>query len=194
MADMAGFHVLGVPGSLRARSLNRALLRAAARLAPDATSVEIFDLHDVPPYDEDRDEHRGGHDTPGAVARLRERLRAADAVVLASPEYNWGASGVIKNAIDWVSRPPAESPLRHKPVALMGCSGGPAGTGRAQLQLRQHLQSLKAYTLPEPEVQLGFAAERFDDALELVDEEVAALVRAQLAALQRWAQALRDHS
>jgi chromate reductase, NAD(P)H dehydrogenase (quinone) len=86
MADMAGFHVLGVPGSLRARSLNRALLRAAAKLAPQGTSVEIFDLQDVPPYDEDRDEHRGGHDMPGAVARLRERLRTADAVLLASPE------------------------------------------------------------------------------------------------------------
>jgi chromate reductase, NAD(P)H dehydrogenase (quinone) len=194
MADMAGFHVLGVPGSLRARSLNRALLRAAAKLAPQGTSVEIFDLQDVPPYDEDRDEHRGAHDMPGAVARLRERLRTADAVLLASPEYNWGPSGVIKNAIDWASRPPAESPLRHKPVALMGCSGGPAGTGRAQLQLRQHLQSLKAYTLPEPEVQLGFAADRFDDALELVDADAAALVRAQLAALQRWARALHAHA
>jgi chromate reductase, NAD(P)H dehydrogenase (quinone) len=194
MADMPGFHVLGVPGSLRARSLNRALLRAAAKLAPDGTSVEIFELHDVPPYDEDRDEHRGGHDMPAAVARLRERLRAADAVVLATPEYNWGPSGVLKNAIDWASRSPADSPLRHKPVALMGCSGGPAGTGRAQLQLRQYLQSLKAYTLPEPDVQLGFAAKRFDDGLELVDEEAAALVGAQLAALRSWAQALHDHA
>jgi chromate reductase len=194
MADMPGFHVLGVPGSLRARSLNRALLRAAAKLAPEGTSVEIFELHDVPPYDEDHDEHRGGHDMPGAVVRLRERLRAADAVVLATPEYNWGPSGVLKNAIDWASRPPAESPLRHKPVALMGCSGGPAGTGRAQLQLRQYLQSLKAYTLPEPDVQLGFAAKRFDDGLELVDDEAAALVGAQLTALRRWAQALHDHA
>jgi chromate reductase, NAD(P)H dehydrogenase (quinone) len=190
---MPGFLIVGVPGSLRARSYNRALLRAAAGLVPDGASLEIVELHDVPPYNEDHDVHRGGHGMAPSVVHLRERVGAADAVVLASPEYNWGPSGVIKNAIDWASRPPAESPLRHKPVALMGCSGGPAGTGRSQLQLRQYLQSLKAYTLPEPEVQLGFARERFDDELTLIDEEAVALVRAQLEALMRWARALRDH-
>jgi chromate reductase len=191
---MTPFHVVGVSGSLRRRSFNRALLRAYAELAPDGVTLEIFELHDVPLYDEDHDEYRGGADMPAAVVALRERVAAADAVVLACPEYNWGPSGVLKNAIDWISRPPAESPLRHKPVALIGCAGGPAGTGRAQLQTRQHLQSLKAYALPEPEVQVGFAEDRFDDDLRLVDEETTELLRAQLGALVRWSQALRDHS
>ena len=187
---MADFHVLGLPGSLRRASYNHALLRAAAALVPEGMELEIFPLHDVPVYDEDHDQFRGGSDTPRAVLELRERMRAADAVVLSTPEFNWGPSGVMKTALDWVSRPPAESPLRHKAVALMGCSGGPAGTGRAQLQLRQHLQSLKAYTLPEPEVQLGHQRERFDEELRLIDEETAELLHAQMAALRRWAQAL----
>jgi chromate reductase, NAD(P)H dehydrogenase (quinone) len=189
---MEAFHIVGIPGSLRARSFNRALLRAAAGLVPAGATFEIVELHDVPPYDDDRDENRGGHDTPAAVTRLRERCAAADAMVLASPEYNWGPSGVMKNAIDWLSRPPRESPLHHKAVALMGCSGGPAGTGRAQLQLRQHLQYLTSYVLPEPQVQLGFSRERFDDELRLVDEEAVRLVAEQLEALVRWARAVRE--
>jgi chromate reductase len=187
---MTPFHVLGIPGSLRRDSYNRALLRAYAALAPDDVDFQIFELHDVPHYDEDHDEHRGGSDMPAAVVRMRERIAQADAVVLASPEYNWGPSGLMKNAIDWASRPPSNSPLRHKPVALIGAAGGPAGTGRAQLQLRQHLQSLKAFTLVEPEVQVGFADQRFDDALELIDEDVADLLREQLEALRAWAEAL----
>jgi chromate reductase len=193
LPSMTPFTVLGIAGSLRHDSFNLALLRAHAELAPDDVRFEIFDLHDVPLYDEDHDAFRGGEDMPESVVAMRDRIAAADAVVLACPEYNWGPSGVLKNAIDWASRPPAESPLRHKPVALIGCSGGPAGTGRAQLQTRQHLQSLKAYTLPEPEVQVGFAKDRFDSELELVDEEVAGLLRSQLAALRRWAEALRGH-
>ncbi|HEY7620412.1 MAG TPA: NAD(P)H-dependent oxidoreductase [Solirubrobacteraceae bacterium] len=190
---MTPFTVVGVAGSLRHDSYNRALLRAAAELAPDDVTFTIFDLDGVPLYDEDHDEYRGGDHMPDAVVALREAISAADAVVLACPEYNWGPSGVLKNAIDWASRPPAESPLRHKPVALIGCSGGPAGTGRAQLQTRQHLQSLKAYTLPEPDVQIGFAKDRFDDDLALVDDDVAQLLRDQLDALRRWAAALRNH-
>jgi chromate reductase, NAD(P)H dehydrogenase (quinone) len=193
LPSMTPFTVLGIAGSLRHDSYNLALLRADAELAPDDVSFQIFDLHEVPLYDEDHDENRGGDDMPASVVAMRERIAAADAVVLACPEYNWGPSGVLKNAIDWASRPPAESPLRHKPVALIGCSGGPAGTGRAQLQTRQHLQSLKAYALPEPEVQVGFAKDRFDEKLELVDEEVAEVLRSQLATLRRWAQALRGH-
>jgi len=189
---MAPFHIVGVPGSLRARSFNRALLRAAAGLVPSGATFEIVELHGVPPYDDDRDENRGGHDTPAAVIDLRARSAAADALVLASPEYNWGPSGVMKNAIDWLSRPPQDSPLRHKPVALMGCSGGAAGTGRAQLHLRQYLAFLATYVLPEPQVQIGFSRERFDDDLRLVDEEAARLVGEQLAALVRWAGVVRE--
>ena len=133
------FSVLGMAGSLRRRSYNRALLRAAAKLAPAGVEVEVFELGELPLYNADLDETRGGGPYPQPVAALREKVIAADALLLAVPEYNWGPSGVIKNAVDWVSRPSGKSPLAYKPVALMGAAPGPAGTGRGQLQLRQNL-------------------------------------------------------
>ena len=102
---------------------------------------------------------------------------------MATPEYNYGVPGVLKNALDWMSRPPAESPLRHKPVAIMGASTGNFGTARAQLALRQTFQFIESYVLPKPEVMVFRAAERFDDDGELTDETTRELVVAQLA---RW--------
>jgi hypothetical protein len=119
LPSMTPFTVLGVAGSLRHDSYNHALLRADAELAPDDVGFEIFDLHDVPLYDEDHDEYRGGDHMPGSVVALRDRIAAADAVVLACPEYNWGPSGVLKNAIDWASRP-----------SCCGRSWPPCGGGR----------------------------------------------------------------
>jgi chromate reductase len=124
------------------------------------------------------------------VEELVERVRAADALLLASPEYNWGPSGVIKNALDWVSRPVGASPLFEKPVALAGVSPGPAGTGRAQLQLRDHLLSTNSYVLQQPVVQIGDAKRRFDSELRLIDAETRELVVAQLVALRDWARRL----
>lgn len=178
--------VLGIAGSLRAGSFNRALLRAAVELAPAGVEVEPFDLRDVPLYDGDSDEALGGGAYPERVRVLREAVTGADALLLAVAEYNWGPSGVLKNAIDWASRPAGRSPLAEKPVALMGASPGPAGTGRAQLQLRQHLLSTNSYVLQAPQVQLGGARERFDDAGRLVDDDARALVTALLEALRAW--------
>lgn len=186
----ATFTIAGICGSLRVRSFNRALLAAAQELAPADVVVTILDVSRVPLYDADRDELAGGADTPEPVLELRRAIAEADALLLAVPEYNWGPSGVMKNLIDWASRPPASSPLRHKPIALAGTSPGPAGTGRAQLQLRQNLLFTKSYVLLEPDVMLGFARERFDGSLRLVDEEARALVRAQLEALVAWARGL----
>ena len=182
----APIDVVGFAGSLRRRSFNRALLRAAVSLAPAHVAIEALDLAEIPVYNADLDETQGGGPYPQAVAALRERVRRADAVWIAVPEYNWGPSGVTKNVVDWLSRPVRSAPLTDKPVAIAGVSPGPAGTGRAQLQLRMNLLSINCYVLQTPFVQVGGAAARFDDDLRLVDEPTRELVRNQLAALAEW--------
>ena len=143
------FSILGLAGSLRRESYNRALLRAAAGLAPPGVTIVIFErLGEIPPYNDDV-RLRG---LPDPVAALWQAVAAADALLVATPEYNYGVPGVLKNALDWVSRPPAETPLRHKPVAIMGASTGNFGTARAQLALRQTFQFVESYALPKPEV------------------------------------------
>jgi chromate reductase len=185
------FHIAGMAGSLRARSYNRALLRAAAALAPEGVEISIFDLAPLPLYNADLDESASGGPTPEPVLSLRAVIRDADALLLAVTEYNWGVSGVLKNAIDWASRPPATSALVHKPIGLIGTSPGPAGTGRAQLQLRQNFLFTRSYVLVEPVVTLGGAAALFDVDLELVDDEARAAVRGLIEALVRWAGQVR---
>ena len=187
----ASFTVLGMAGSLGRRSYNRALLAAAAEAAPAGIEVSSLDLAELPMYNPDFDEHLGGGGPfPAPVEELVERVSAADALLLVTPEYNWGPSGVIKNALDWVSRPVGASPLFEKPVALAGVSPGPAGTGRAQLQLREHLLSTNSYALQRPVVQVGDGRRRFDSEMRLVDEDVRALLAAQLEALREWARRL----
>lgn len=178
--------VVGIAGSLRERSFNRALLDTAAELAPEGLDVAAHGLEDMPMYNSDRDESFGGGPYPASVADLRGAVEDADGVLIVSPEYNWGPSGVIKNAIDWLSRPANGSPLYHKPIALMGTSPGPAGTGRAQLQMRQWLQSTRSHVLLEPDVQLGGAGNLFDDDLHLIDPDARALVARQLEAFLFW--------
>lgn len=182
------FSILGLAGSLGRRSYNRALLAAAAELAPDGIAVEVFELAPVPLYNPDLDEHlAGGGPHPAEVAALVAQVTQADALLLVSPEYNWGPSGVLKNALDWVSRPVGGSPLFEKPIALAGVSPGPAGTGRAQLQLRDHLLSANSYVLQQPVVQVGNGKTRFDADLRLTDEPTRALLVSQLEALREWA-------
>jgi len=124
--------ILGFAGSLRAASYNKALLRAARELAPEGMEIEIFDIGGIPLYNEDVE--RAG--VPAAVEEFRAAIRAADALLIAVPEYNHGVPGVLKNAIDWASRPPRESALAGKPAALLGASPGQTGTARAQTQMR----------------------------------------------------------
>jgi chromate reductase len=183
--------ICGIAGSLRARSYNRALLRAAAGLAPEGIEISIFDLRPIPVYNQDLDDPEN-ESTPASVLELRAAIREADALLISTAEYNWGPSGVIKNAIDWASRPAATSALVHKPIGLMGTSHGPAGTGRAQLQLRQSLVFTRSYVLVEPQVALGGAENLFDDELELVDESARTAVRALVEGLARWAERVRE--
>ena len=180
--------VLGIAGSLRRESYNRALLRAAVRLAPPDATITTFErLHEIPLYNDDVRQRDG---LPDPVAELWGRIAAADAVLVACPEYNFGPAGVLKNAVDWVSRPPAESPLRRKPVAIMGASTGLFGTARAQLSLRNTLAYLEAYVVPRPEVAVSRAAERFDVRGELTDDRTRELVVELLRALVDWTRRL----
>jgi chromate reductase len=181
------FSILGLCGSLRRESYNRALLRAAAALAPPGAAVRIFDrLGEIPPYDDDA-RLRG---LPAPVAALWREIDDADALLVATPEYNYGPPGLLKNALDWVSRPPAETPLRHKPVALLGASTGNFGTVRAQLALRQTFLFVESHVLLKPEVLVFRAADRFDDAGELIDETTRELLSTQLRELVAWARRL----
>lgn len=161
---MSQISVVGISGSLRSGSFNTLLLQAAQELAPDNMTITPFTrLRDIPPYDDDV--LRNGDPEP--VAALRAQVVAADAILIASPEYNWGMPGVLKNAIDWVSRPMGQSPLPSKVIALMGASAGPLGTIRAQLQWRQVLP--RTSLVDAPEVLVSDAHTRFDTSGKLTD-------------------------
>ena len=158
--------IVAVAGSLREGSYNQALLRAAEKLAPVAMQILIHDLSEIPLFSEDIE--RNG--VPLAVARLREAVAEADGFLVATPEYNHGVPGVMKNAFDWLSRPPGKSVLGGKPSAIMGASPGITGTARAQSQLRQSFVFTNTPVLPQPEVLVGRAHEKFDSDGRLTDD------------------------
>jgi chromate reductase len=171
--------ILAISGSLRERSYNRALLRAAEELAPAGVEIEEFDLSPIPFYDGDLE----AIGDPEPVAELRAAVAEADALLIATPEYNRGTSGVLKNAIDWLSRPALASVLRWKPVGVMGTSTGRGGTRRAQQQVRDALLYPGAIVLEEPEVALPVAWEHFDEDGRLVDEKTRASIHGLLEGL-----------
>ncbi|GAM98597.1 NADPH:quinone oxidoreductase [alpha proteobacterium U9-1i] len=180
---MTDLNVLGIAGSLRKGSLNRALLRTTQKLAPDGMRIAIHDLDDVPLYNGDVE---GAGDPPGVVA-FKDAIRAADAVLMVTPEYNHGVPGVMKNAVDWASRPARGAPLGGKPVGIIGASPGQTGTARGQSQLRQAFEFTNSLCMPQPEILVFRAHEKFDAAGELTDETTAKYLRAYLEALKVWA-------
>jgi chromate reductase, NAD(P)H dehydrogenase (quinone) len=178
--------VVGLSGSLRKGSYNSAALRAAIELAPEGMVIEPAEIRDLPLYDDDI--RAAGY--PPAVEALRARIAAADAVLFVTPEYNYSVPGVLKNAIDWASRPPSQ-PFDGKAVGIMGVSGGLLGTARAQYHLRQMLVFLNAFPINKPEVMIGQAAQKFDAELRLTDEATRGFVRQHLEALGAWARRLK---
>lgn len=184
----ATFHILGVPGSLRRHSYNLGLLRAAQDNAPPGVSIQIFDISDIPLYNADVE----AVGFPEPVTRFKESILSADALLFATPEYNYSVPGVLKNAIDWASRPPTPSVLDRKPVAIMGASPSHFGTVRAQLALRQILASNGSYVLPMPELHVYNAAQRFDAESVLQDENTKRRIRALVEALVGWARRLES--
>jgi chromate reductase len=160
------FNVVGFAGSLRRGSYNRALLHAAQELAPPALHIAIHELDGIPLYNGDIE----AAGVPPSVAQLGDAIRHADALLIATPEYNHGVPGVLKNAIDWLSRPPRDSALNGKVAALMGASPGMTGTARSQSQLRQAFVFTNTYALLQPEVLVSRAHEKFDADGHLVHE------------------------
>jgi chromate reductase len=179
---MANVRVLGVAGSLRLGSLNRALLRASIKLAPSGMTIETFDLNEVPLYNGDVE---AAGDPPG-VAAFKDAIRAADAVLFATPEYNHGVPGVMKNAVDWASRPARDAALNGKPVGIIGASPGQTGTARGQSQLRQAFEFTNSYCMPQPEILVFRALEKFDANGELTDAKTAEFLGKYLEALRVW--------
>ena len=173
--------VIGLSGSLRKGSYNSAALRAAQKLAPPSMTLEIMGLENVPLYNEDV--KQAGF--PAVVDDLRGAIRAADGLILATPEYNHSYSGVIKNAVDWISRPP-DQPFQDKPIAIMAASPGFTGGVRGATHLRQCFGYLDARLLNTPEVLIGQAKERFDEAGELTDEPTRQIMSQMLAKFAAW--------
>ena len=159
--------ILGITGSLRRASTNTGLLRALAEMAPAHVKMDIADLHGIPMFNEDDEAATG---KPESVKALDARIRAADGIVIACPEYNFSVPGVLKNATDWLSR--GGSPFRWKRVGIVGAGGGQfVGTARAQYHFRQNLQALQAITMPRPEVFVNHNEEKFDTQGNLTDAE-----------------------
>jgi chromate reductase len=180
--------VLGIAGSLRRDSYNKALLRAAQQLAPPGMMIKIYeDLGSIPPYNTDVEAEA----YPEVAKELKRRIRDADGILIVTPEYNYGLPGVLKNAIDWASRPYGDSAWEGKPLAIMGASPGQGGTVRAQLQLRQAAIFLNMLPLNRPEVLVSGADSRFDASLNLTDETSRKFVRDELEAFAQWIERLR---
>jgi chromate reductase, NAD(P)H dehydrogenase (quinone) len=178
--------VLGISGSLRKASYNTMALRAAQKLAPAGITVETFDLAPIPLYNDDV--RSAGYPEP--VARLRVAMAAADALLVVTPEYNFSVPGVLKNAIDWASRPP-DQPFNEKPMAIMGASPGATGTARAQYHLRQMMVFLNAFPINKPEVFIANCAQKFDAEGNLTDETTRGFVKQLLESLAAWTRRLK---
>lgn len=170
--------LLGIAGSLRKRSTNRGALRAAADLLPSGAEMEIFELNDIPPYNEDHEK-----DPPAIIPEFKKKIRDADAIVFVTPEYNYSISGVLKNAIDWASRPYGDSAWDGKPAAIMGVSGGAIATARAQYDLRKSMVFLNMHPLNKPEVLIGNSGQKFDADGNLTDETTRDMISRQMKAL-----------
>ena len=183
----APIHILGISGSLRRNSYNSAALRAAMDLLPDAVTMEAYDLSAIPLYNEDVREQG----LPEPVREFREKIAAADAVLIVTPEYNYSIPGPLKNAIDWASRPPSQ-PFDGKPIAIMGASLGSIGTARAQYHLRQVFVFMNGMVLNKPEVMISACNTKFDQEGKLTDQATADHIHKLLVALAGWTKKLKE--
>lgn len=178
---MSTLNVIALSGSLRAKSFNHAALRAAAELAPSDLSIRIVDYSAVPLYNQDLQ----AQGFPAAVASLGAELAAADGLLIASPEYNFSVSGVLKNAIDWLSRMNPQ-PFKGKPSAIMSATMGPLGGARHQYELRKIIGGLEANVLTKPEVFIGACHTRFNEQGQLTDEATRKIIAEQMVAFRDW--------
>ncbi|HEX6127314.1 MAG TPA: NAD(P)H-dependent oxidoreductase [Pyrinomonadaceae bacterium] len=173
--------ILGVAGSLRKASYNRGVLRAATQLVPEGASIEVFELDGIPGFNQDEEQN-----PPAKVTEFKAKIRQADAILFVTPEYNYSVPGVLKNAIDWASRPYGDSAWDGKPAAIMGASIGGIATARAQYHLRQMMVFLNMYPVNQPEVMIGNCSDKFDEQGNLTDEATKDFIRQLLQNLVEW--------
>ena len=179
--------ILGIAGSLRKASFNRGVLRAAAKLVPEGASLEIFELDGIPGFNQYQEQ-----DPPEKVVEFKRKIGEADAILFVTPEYNYSVPGVLKNAIDWASRPYGDSAWNGKPAAIMGASIGAIATARAQYHLRQMMVFLNMFPVNQPEVMIGNCSDKFDEQGELADEETRQYIRKLLENLVEWTRRLEN--
>lgn len=170
--------ILGIAGSIREGSFNRLALQAAQSLVPEGATLETFDIKGLPGFSQDEEAN-----PPEQVTALKHAIRSADAILLVTPEYNYSIPGVLKNAIDWASRPYGDSAWTKKPVAIMGASVGALGTARAQYHLRQVFVFLDMHPVNQPEVMISNAHKNFDEQGNLTDERAKSLIKQLLEEL-----------
>jgi chromate reductase, NAD(P)H dehydrogenase (quinone) len=168
--------LIAISGALRKASTNTGLCRALGEVAPEGVSVDVATLHGIPLYDGDVESSEG---KPAAVMALDGKIRAADGIIISTPEYNFSVPGVLKNASDWLSR--GGSPFKWRRVGVIGAADGPLGTGRSQYHLRQNLQALEAIVMPKPEFFAGHNSQKFDADGNLIDDDSRKRLRAWLA-------------
>ena len=179
--------ILGIAGSLRSESFNRAALRAATELVPEGAAIHTFQLDGIPGFNQDQEQN-----PPAKVTEFKQRIRDADAILIVTPEYNYSIPGVLKNAIDWASRPYGDSAWNGKPAAIMGASVGAVGTARAQYHLRQMMVFLNMFPINQPEVMIGNAHERFDAEGNLTHDATKDFIRQLLQNLVEWTGRIRQ--
>ena len=179
-------NILGFAGSLRKGSYNKALLRAALEVVPKGARLEIFDLDGIPPFNQDLE-----NQPSKKVKEFKAKIKAADAILIATPEYNYSIPGVLKNAIDCASRPYGDNAFEHKPVAIMGASIGMTGSARAQYHLRQCFVFLTCFALNQPEVIVPFANEKIDKEGKVTDQKTRKNIKELLESLVEWTNRLK---
>jgi chromate reductase len=179
--------ILGIAGSLRKQSYNRSALRAAKQLVPEGVTLDIFEIDGLPGFSEDDEKN-----PPAKVVELKKRIRAADGILIVTPEYNYSVPGVLKNAIDWASRPYGDSAWDGKPAAIMGASIGSIGTARAQYHLRQMFVFLNMFPINQPEAMIATAQDKFDAQGNLTDESTKEHIRKLLQSLADWTRRLQQ--
>jgi chromate reductase, NAD(P)H dehydrogenase (quinone) len=180
--------ILGFAGSLRKGSFNRTILRTAAETAPGDVAFTIFDLEGIPPFNQDLEQA-----PPEKVKEFKAAIRAADAILIATPEYNYSMPGVLKNAIDWASRPYGDNAFQGKPAAIMGASIGMIATARAQYHLRQSMVFLDMHPLNQPEVMVPFADKKVDEKGQLTDQATKGKIAELVTALVEWTRRLNGN-
>ncbi len=178
---MSAMNIVALSGSLRTKSYNHAALKAAASLAPEGMKIRIIDYSAVPLYNADLQ----AQGFPAAVEALRAEIASADGLLIASPEYNFSVSGVLKNAIDWLSRT-SPQPFKGKPTAIMSATMGPLGGARSQYDLRKIIGGLEANVLTKPEIFIGACSTRFDEQGVLTDEATRKIISEQMLAFRNW--------